>query len=99
MPKESSNDVLSAGVREPLEVFEDWLCSTVFEMFVPRFVFRFDLRDLDALAHPRFDGVDRRAKLEEDAECLEIATECDRLDILARPDAEAVDTLYTTGLR
>lgn len=109
MPEDRHDNVLAARVLVPLEVADDLLRAIVVKQFVARFLAAVDIGELHALAHPRFDSVDRRAELEEDAQRRGLAAQRDDVHVLLSPNAvamqaaageivEVVDSLLSTPL-
>lgn len=91
MPEDRHDDVLAARALVPLEVADNLLSAVGIKHLVARFVTAVDVRQLHPLAHPRLDGVDRRAELEEDAQCCELPAKRDDVHVLLSPHAVSVE--------
>lgn len=91
MPEDRHDNVVAARALVPLEVADDLVATVGVEHLVARFVTAVDIRQFHPLSHPRFDGVDRRAELEEDAECRELPAERNDVYVLLSPHSVLVE--------
>lgn len=91
VPEDRYDDVVPARALVPLEVADDLVRALGVEQFVASLLAAVDVRELHALAHPGFHGVDRRAELEEHAQRRELPAKRDDVHVLLSPDAVPVE--------